>query len=526
MNDQFVIYLRKSRADMEAEQHGELETLARHEKALLELANRQKLHIANIYREVVSGETIAARPMMQQLLSEVESGIWSGVLVMEVERLARGDTIDQGIVAQTFKFSNTKIITPSKVYDPNNEFDEEYFEFGLFMSRREYKTINRRLQRGRLSSVKEGKYVANKAPYGYTRVKLEKEKGFSLKPMPEQADVVKLIFELFTIGERQEDGNYKRLGVSSIARKLNNLNIKPMYSDAWVDASIWDILKNPVYNGKIRWNRRPTVKKMVNGQVKKERPRSNDIIVVDGLHEAIISEDTFDLAQSILQAKISKVTNHSVLTNPLAGIVICGKCGRVMRRKPKGDRTPYDTLMCPAVQCNNVSVRFESVENRILKLLEITLSNEKLNLNINDGIDYNRELSLINTRLQQYETELVEAKKQLNTIYDSYEKGVYSSDIFIERSKILNEKIENIKSGKQCLENDLKKKSGNTVYSKTIIPKIEHILEVYNMLPTAQDKNDLLKEVINSVTYTKERSGHWKNVDPDDYSLELYLNIS
>ncbi len=49
--------------------------------------------------------------------------------------------IDQGIVSQAFKYSGTRIITPTKTYDPNNEFDEEYFEFGLFMSRREYQTI-------------------------------------------------------------------------------------------------------------------------------------------------------------------------------------------------------------------------------------------------------------------------------------------------------------------------------------------------------------------------------------------------
>ena len=41
-----------------------------------------------------------------------------------------GNTRDQGIVAEAFKYSDTKIITPSKTYDPNNEFDEEYFEFG------------------------------------------------------------------------------------------------------------------------------------------------------------------------------------------------------------------------------------------------------------------------------------------------------------------------------------------------------------------------------------------------------------
>ena len=152
--EQYCLYLRKSRSDIEAENHGEEETLARHEKILLELAKKREYNVTQIYREVVSGETIAARPVMQQLLSEVEHGIWSGVLVVEVERLARGDTIDQGIVAQTFKYSDTQIITPMKTYNPNNEYDEEYFEFGLFMSRREYKTINRRLQRGRLSSVK------------------------------------------------------------------------------------------------------------------------------------------------------------------------------------------------------------------------------------------------------------------------------------------------------------------------------------------------------------------------------------
>ena len=141
--EQYCMYLRKSRADREAEQRGEMETLARHEATLLALAARNHHPITKIYREVVSGETIAARPCMQELLSEVEAGIWTGVYVMEVERLARGDTVDQGIVQRTFQYSETLIVTPAKIYDPNNEFDEEYFEFGLFMSRREYKTIRR-----------------------------------------------------------------------------------------------------------------------------------------------------------------------------------------------------------------------------------------------------------------------------------------------------------------------------------------------------------------------------------------------
>ena len=117
----YAIYLRKSRKDLDAEALGEGETLARHLSILKALAQRMELNVVRVYAEVVSGESIDARPQMQELLRDVESGIYDGVLVVEVERLARGDTSDQGRVAKTFKFSDTLIITPSKTYDPNNE---------------------------------------------------------------------------------------------------------------------------------------------------------------------------------------------------------------------------------------------------------------------------------------------------------------------------------------------------------------------------------------------------------------------
>ena len=73
-------------------------------------------------------------------------------------------------------------------------------EFKTFMSRREYKVINRRLQRGKLAAAKEGKWVPCRAPYGYRRIKLKNEKGWSLEPVEEEADVVRLIFQLYTWG--------------------------------------------------------------------------------------------------------------------------------------------------------------------------------------------------------------------------------------------------------------------------------------------------------------------------------------
>ena len=209
---QYCIYLRKSRADLELEARGEMETLARHKKTLLELAKRMNLPVNQIYEEIESGETIAARPVVQRLLDEVEQGVWSGVLVMEIERLARGDTIDQGIVARAFKLGHTKIITPAKTYDPDNEFDEEYFEFGLFMSRREYKTINRRIQRGRVASAKEGKFIGSTPPYGYKNP-LVKRQGIHSEPDENEAPVVKQIYGMYVDGA----------GMSVIARHLDSM---------------------------------------------------------------------------------------------------------------------------------------------------------------------------------------------------------------------------------------------------------------------------------------------------------------
>ena len=69
----YAIYLRKSRADLEAEAMGQGETLARHRAALLDYAAHHGLEIGAVYEEIISGESIDARPKMKQLLREVES---------------------------------------------------------------------------------------------------------------------------------------------------------------------------------------------------------------------------------------------------------------------------------------------------------------------------------------------------------------------------------------------------------------------------------------------------------------------
>jgi site-specific DNA recombinase len=522
----YCIYLRKSRADMELEAHGEGETLARHEKTLLDLAKRQKLPICQIYREIVSGETIAARPVVQQLLSEIEKGLWEGVLVMEVERLARGDTIDQGIIAQTFKFTNTKIITPNKTYNPGNEFDEEYFEFGLFMSRREYKTINRRLQQGRLASVKEGKWVGNVPPFGYERIKLRDTKGFSLSPIPQEADIISMIFRYYANGKIDTDGAHKQMGMTLIARELNQMKVPSRSGKPWTLSTIRDILQNPVYIGKVRWGHRANTKKIDDGRVVLSRPKQKQYTLYDGLHQPLVDQETFAKVQQIIKSRHNKpVPGNAPLKNPLSGLVVCGCCGSKMQRKPSNQKNTSPSLVCYAENCHNKSSLLHIVENKIIEFLGKWLEDYKMEMSekLDPAAPLADEIKSQAALIQRLQKDSRNLEKQIDNIHNLLEQGIYSVDKFLERSKILNNKAAAIKDSlKKAVLNlqDLEAKQNNI---DNFIPKVENVLQVYPKLTDAKAKNNLLKEVIEKVVYIRKEAG--KHIDPNNFEITVYPKI-
>lgn len=514
------LYLRKSRADREAEARGEGETLARHERILLDLAKSRGYNVGAIYKEIVSGETISARPVMQQVLHEVEAGMWDGVLVVEVERLARGDTIDQGTVSRAFQYSDTKIITPSKTYDPNNEFDEEYFEFGLFMSRREYKTIKRRLNAGRISSVKEGKYCGNKPPYGYERVKLSGEKGYTLQPIPAQADIVRMIFSWYS----GADGN--QIGVAKIVRKLNDIGVKSALGRDWTPASVQSILENPVYTGMIRWNGRKTVKSIQNGAVIRSRPRAkaDDVLLFPGRHPAIISKDMYDTVQRIRKKNPPRpVQITNTIKNPLAGIVYCSKCGRAIVRRPYQKRGQEDTFMCPYTSCSTVSSKLSLVEKVLLDGIKNLVDEYKLSNDV-PKLDIDNVITLKEKLIEEKEAELKKLDAQKLKQYDLLEQGVYTTDIFLERSKStaasIEACIESIKGLREEIAHDKKLVEQQAVF----IPKCENLLENYWEFD-AQTRNKLLRELIERVNYTKESKNGFRKGGEITFTLDIFPKI-
>ncbi|WP_124098324.1 recombinase family protein [Ruminococcus sp. Marseille-P6503] len=499
----YCIYLRKSRKDMELEQFGEGETLARHKRILLELARKQNLTIGEIYEEIVSGESIEARPQMQRLLRDVENNLWDGVLVMELERLARGDTRDQGTVAQTFKLTDTLIITPQKTYNPLNEFDEEYFEFGLFMSRREYKTINRRLQAGRLASVKEGNYIGSTPPFGYDKVRQTTAKGYTLAEN-EESDYVRMIYDLYV---------NKNMTPGKIADHLTSIGIQPKKGGNFTMHSVRDILRNPIYIGKVRWNWRPNKKSVKDGKVIVTRPRNanESTVLINGKHPAIISEELFNAAQQKHGGNPRTQVNHELI-NPFAHLMYCRECGKAMIYRAYRNGAPR--LICANKYCEVSSSPFDVIEQSVIDSLKEKLGELEIAASQRES-GLNSDFDAYKAALRKIEQELEQANRQQNRLYDLLEQGIYTQETFLERQKLLDQR-------KKELQNKLvsaRENAPREINYDKCITRVRQILELYDTL-SAEDKNSILRGAIKKITYYRPKSDRYHQ-SPASVEIEL-----
>lgn len=488
------LYLRKSRMEEGMDTD---EVLARHQKALLDYAKEHGIHIIETYPEVVSGESLYARPQMLRLLQDVEDGRYDCVLCMDLDRLSRGRMKDQGIILDAFKDSDTLIVTPEKVYNLADEIDEEYAELKTFMSRREYKIINKRLRRGLQQTIEDGCYVAN-APYGYKRITVDRKP--TLEIYEPEAAFVRMMFQLYAQG----------YGCVSIARHINALGARPHRSAEFNRSTVSRILHSPVYIGKIVWNQKKHIKKGVKGSTKNVvvyQPKEKWTIV-DGRHPPIIDQELFDQVQAILDKRYIPSKNDGTIKSPLAGLVKCANCGMNMQRMVmKG--TPY--LLCNRPGCC-ASTRFSLVEERVLEYLERTL--EQLTLSPT-SVQTGQNTAVLKTSLEAIRKELAATQRQKSRLYELLELGEYDIPTFRERMDVVRSK----QAALERKETDALRalQDAEAADPDALAKKIRYVLDNYSTSDGAH-RNALLRSVLQTVWYHKE-----KKTKPTAFYLDFVL---
>ena len=505
----YLIYLRKSRADNPLESVEEV--LARHEAILKDFCTKYFGGAINdIYREVVSGETINERPLMLQLLNDVEKGEISGVIVVEPQRLSRGSFADIDRIVNTFRYTNTKIITPTKTYDLNDKYDRKSFEQELLRGNDYLEYVKEILVRGRIRSVEDGYYIGSITPYGYDKMQVQK-KRFILVPNAE-ADNVKYIFEQFIGG----------LGTTNLAKHLIEIGMKSKTGKQWTPAMVRNILIHRVYIGYVNYGRRATKVTMQNGELVKSCPVSKDYIEARGLHEPIISQETFEKAQELLKSTPAKnIRGDKSVKNPLAGLVKCKQCGSNMFRRPYRTER-QDGLICAKIGCKNVASDLIDVERRVIDLLEKELANYKYYVD-NYEKEYKTNALTYEKQLKKIDNDLIALQKDLqNALINFNRRLITEQEYTFLRTYTLDEE-NRLKGQKNAIESKMQIEELDN--RRKAIPILEMCIKNYYTL-SIEDKHALLTSIIEKIIYDKTaRGGRWNTEDKSSFTLELFLKV-
>ena len=495
--EEVIIYLRKSRADdplLSVE-----EVLSKHETRLDEWVDRNltdQIPAANRFKEVVSGESIADRPEFQKVLKLVESPSIKAVLVVEVSRLGRPDMEEIGKISKIFRYTNTMVITPERIFNIADEFERSMFEEELKRGNFYLEYSKKLLSRGRDISVKSGNYICSKPPYGYDKITIieDKRKCPTLAINEEQANVVRKIFDWYV---------NENIGTQVISNRLNDLNIKPPQVSNWTPDSIRTILENPVYIGMIRWNERKAVLVVDNGKFRKTRPKTSpdEMILCKGKHDPIISEELFYAAQE-KRGKSHRTCDNKELRNPLASLLFC-KCGKAMsyRHSTRGDYKYRKPMLCCNGQkyCGSGSCSVDEMLDFVADLLRDKIA------------EFEVEIEKGNNNANQFHEKLIASLEKKLVDINSKELSLWEAQLDTENKmpahifqaltdKLVKEREETetaLAKAKEAISTPIDYERKRLTFQKALDALLDDEVSV-------AEKNHLLKACIDRIEYHRD----------------------
>lgn len=312
-------YLRKSRGET-------TEDLIKH-KTILEELCKSRGWVYVVYEEVETGESLFARPVMQQLLRDVEDNIYDAVVCVDLDRLGRGDLVDWGQIKRVFQKTNTYMVTPSSLYNLNDDNEEFAVDLQTLFARREYKKITHRLSMGKKVGAKLGAWTNGTPPMPYeyqewidpaTNKRYYNEKGLVV-------NLQKLSIYRFMVDSFIKD----KKSTNEIAWELNRRNIPSPRGGRWCNMTVRRLLVDETHLGKIISN-----KTKGDGHKNKSpnKPPFQKIpkeqwTVVENRHEAIKTQDEHEKILIGIQRNLKSPYRRSDHYYLLKGLIKCGLCG-------------------------------------------------------------------------------------------------------------------------------------------------------------------------------------------------------
>jgi site-specific DNA recombinase len=400
------------------------------------------------------------RPEMKRLIRDIKKGKIDVVLVYKLDRLVRS-VLNLHELLQIFDKYDVKFRSATEMFDTTSAMGRFFITLVGAMAQWERENLAERVRVGMEQKALNGERNGAVAPYGYNSVdgKLVKD--------DDEGKILLQIFEKF-----------KTTSLRTIAVELNNAGIKRR-GKPWSYPMLQYLVQNPVYCGKLRW----------------DHTGSGETILVDGPHEAYVSEDVFQEMQDIRTVR-SKEGGKPKYGYVYTGILRCARCGSPM----VGSGSPRKNGFIKAYKCTGRTT-YGQCDMRIVNEKRI---DEVVLKNMWDVEQFKGLFKLPSKPTGDNGSEIKKIEKELEALKNRKKRfHLAFADGAIELSE-LNDYLKEDKQREEELKNQLASLStvsDSVAWSmETLTPHLERIKDTWPLIKDEQAKRQFLHSLFTSIT--------------------------
>ena len=482
-----------------------------------------------------SGKSIEGRVSFNQMMEDIKSGKdeVSYVLVFKLSRFGR-NAADVLATLQVMQDFGVNLICVEDGIDSSKDAGKLMISVLSAVAEIERENIRVQTMEGRMQKAREGKWNGGFAPYRYSLI------DGKLEVNEEEAVAIRMIFDQYVNTDLGANGIAKYLenhGIHKIARQ-NGKN--PLFDAALIRR----IIQNPVYSGKISYGRRRTEK--VHGTRNEYRQvKKDDYLLVDGLHEALVSEEVWEQAQVKVAAQAKKYEkvnrDKREKIHLLSGILKCPVCGAGMYGnksiKKRKDGSNYKDFYYYGCKHRNMTrghkcdykkqVHEEMLDASVAEVISKLVSNPKFSDLIRNKINMEVDTSALDQEIENYKIQLRKLYHNKDTILSDMDSLDYEDKHYQRRKTDLENRLyktyDKIEEAEELLITAKTKKralladkiTGDNIYKALIF-----FDKLYAHMNEAE-KREFLSQLVDNVQIYEERkeNGQWMK------SIEFKLPI-
>ena len=472
-----------------------------------------------------SGKSIEGRVSFNQMMEDIKSGKdgVSYVLVFKLSRFGR-NAADVLATLQVMQDFGVNLICVEDGIDSSKDAGKLMISVLSAVAEIERENIRVQTMEGRMQKAREGKWNGGFAPYGYSLI------DGKLEVNEEEAVAIRMIFDQYVNTDLGANGIAKYLenhGIHKIARQ-NGKN--PLFDAALIRR----IIQNPVYSGKISYGRRRTEK--VHGTRNEYRQvKKDDYLLVDGLHEALVSEEVWEQAQVKVAAQAKKYEkvnrDKREKLHLLSGILKCPVCGAGMYGnksiKKRKDGSNYKDFYYYGCKHRNMTrghkcdykkqVHEEMLDASVAEVISKLVSNPKFSDLICNKINMEVDTSALDQEIENYKIQLRKLYHNKDTILSDMDSLDYEDKHYQRRKTDLENHLyktyDKIDDAEELLVSAKAKKRSllaDKITGDNIYKALVFFDKLYAQMNEAE-KREFLSQLVDNVQIYEERkeNGQW-----------------